>query len=151
MEQLTYAICESTGMVYSRHPHKGLAVPVYQFAEFGKDGDFTGEMPIKLEHFSPHEITSWWELEWTKKVPAAVKNKHRAFWGMPPLPEFELTGLSDEPVELPKGCTSTEAAALLRFEGMEPRHIAKRVGGEVYLKETKETPRLYPQIQAVAH
>ena len=86
MNRITYAINRRDGFVISRIGSE-LAWPVYQFSEFGKDGDFTGEIPIALEQLSVYEaVTEWKDLLWTKKIPVEIKNLHRVFWGMKPLP-----------------------------------------------------------------
>src|SRR5690349_3876174 len=86
MNTLTYAITPD-GIVYSRLGEY-MAFPVIDFAEFGKDGDFTGPMPYHMEKCKIHELgTSHFTLEYTKKIPVSIKNEHRAFWGMKPLRE----------------------------------------------------------------
>ena len=84
LRTIQYAM-HSDGYVVSR-VGPDLAWPVFQFADYGKDGDFTRPIPVKLEQvaaiFCRHEYPL---LRWTKKIPVAVKNEHRAFWGMKPL------------------------------------------------------------------
>lgn len=83
MKYLTYAINREDGMVYSRCGSE-YAVPVLQFADFGSDGNFTGPIPVKLEKVQ--HLYGRGSLVWTKKVPVRLKNRHRKFWGMKPLP-----------------------------------------------------------------
>jgi len=83
--RIQYSIdCES-GLVYSQVRGEGWAIPVYQFADFGNDGDFTGEIPMKLEKFSHLSGSDYHGLIHTRKIPVELKNLHRTFWGMKPL------------------------------------------------------------------
>ena len=90
MKQLLYRVDRETGLVWSQMVIGGFtdgwAVPAYQFDEFGTDGDFRGPIPVKLERFSHRDIClSSPNLIYTKKIPVALKNPHRKFWGMKPL------------------------------------------------------------------
>jgi hypothetical protein len=79
---ITYAVEEETGLVYSRVGAE-IAVPVLQYERIGKGGDFTGPLEYELEKFGVHELCGAWNtLRWTKKIPVALKNRHREFWGM---------------------------------------------------------------------
>lgn len=86
MKTITYAISPNGGLVYSRVDSE-VAIPVYQFDEFGKDGDFSGPIPMKLERFPVFSLdgAEWNGLKWTRKIPVEIKNRHRKFWGMKPL------------------------------------------------------------------
>ena len=77
---IQYAYNRDDGLVISRVGSE-LAIPVYQYADFGNDGDFTGEIPMQLERFDLFAIT-WRDYTWTRKVPTELKNRHRQFWGM---------------------------------------------------------------------
>lgn len=93
MKTITYAI-DGRGRVCSRVGDElAIAVLDYDAIGMGGDGfmpgDFSGPIHYNLEK---HPISSlhsedWALLEWTKKVPVEIKNKHRAFWGMPLLRE----------------------------------------------------------------
>jgi len=89
---ITYAVNDD-GTVYSRVDSE-IAVPVLDFDGIGQGGDgfakgnFNGPMRYNLEKFSVHSLAGreWACLRWTKKIPVALKNLHRKFWGMKPLP-----------------------------------------------------------------
>lgn len=79
---ITYAVEEETGLVYSRVGAE-IAVPVLQYERIGKGGDFTAPLEYELEKFGVSELRGEWNtLRWTRKIPVALKNKHREFWGM---------------------------------------------------------------------
>jgi hypothetical protein len=86
---ITYAIEEDTGLVYSRVGDQ-VAVPVLDFEAIGqggdgyKPGDFRGPTRYNLEKCSVYEV-GFGSLRWTRNIPVAVKNRHREFWGFPPL------------------------------------------------------------------
>ena len=80
---ITYAVDRETGWIISRVGSE-IAHPVYQFGDFGTDGDFTGMIPVKLETFSIYSDSfrrNWNQYRWTKKIPVETKNLHRAYWG----------------------------------------------------------------------
>ncbi len=82
---ITYAINKDDGMVYSRVGSE-IAYPVLQFDKIGQGGDFTGPIEYQLEKSSVFSLAGEWsQLRFTKKIPADIKNRHRAFWGMKPL------------------------------------------------------------------
>ena len=84
MRSIHYRIDRDTGMVWSQVFGEGWAIPVYQFSDFGNDGDFTGEIPVKLEKFDTFAVSCRLmdSLIYTKKIPREIKNCHRKFWGM---------------------------------------------------------------------
>ena len=85
--RIRYCIDEE-GFVYSEMSNReGWAIPVYQFADFGNDGDLTGKIPMELEKFedSIRHSLPWNTLKFTRKIPVDLKNRHREFWGMKPL------------------------------------------------------------------
>lgn len=97
MKQICYAVDDEDGLIYSRVGDQ-VAVPVLDFAGIGmggveketgkvfEKGNFQGPTNYNLEKFPLHSLSpSWGNLRWTKKIPTAVKNLHRAFWGMKPL------------------------------------------------------------------
>ncbi len=82
---ITYAINRNDDMVYSRVGSE-IAYPVLQFDKIGQNGDFTGPLEYQLEKSSVNSLAGEWsQLRFTKKIPADIKNRHRAFWGMKPL------------------------------------------------------------------
>lgn len=66
---IQYAIENPTGVVISRVGSE-IAYPARR----------------RLEKLSVYALApSWRAYRWTRKIPRALKNRHRKFWGMPPL------------------------------------------------------------------
>jgi hypothetical protein len=90
---IQYAVSRDDGTVWSRVASE-IACPVLDFEAIGQGGDgfakgdFNGPINHHLEKFPVHTVSrgEWACLKWTKKVPVALKNLHRKFWGMKPLP-----------------------------------------------------------------
>jgi len=92
MRRLTFAVMED-GLVLSRliPAEDGLCIafPVLDYDGIGKDeagnfsGDFTGPLTYNLEKMGIEAIYGL-VSHWTKKIPLAIKNEHRTFWGMKP-------------------------------------------------------------------
>jgi hypothetical protein len=81
---ITYCIDEG-GAVYSRVGSE-IAFPEIQYESMTPENSFT-PAPSVLTKGSIHDLSSQWDcLTWTKKIPVAIKNIHRAFWGMKALP-----------------------------------------------------------------
>ena len=79
---ITYAIDTDSGMVVSRVGGE-IAWPILQWDRIGVDGDFTKPLEYALETIPVLSVGSAWRaLHWTRKVPVAIKNRHRVFWGM---------------------------------------------------------------------
>lgn len=86
MNNIQYAIHREDGLVISRVGNE-VAWPVMDFEGIGKGGDYRKPIDYNLEKMNVHSIGREWQmLVWTKYVPTELKNKHRAFWGMKPLP-----------------------------------------------------------------
>ena len=87
MRIITYAFNEN-GHVYSRltcdgHT-EGYAVPVIDFEGMNPSNNFG--MMYDLTKFPYISRNTWDSLTWTKKISMAMKNVHRLFWRMKPLP-----------------------------------------------------------------
>lgn len=83
---ITYAV-DKDGMVVSRVGSE-VAFPVLNYEGMKPENNFG--LVYHLGKGSVHNLLPYWEeLRWTKKIPVAVKNLHRAFWGMKPLPNKE--------------------------------------------------------------
>lgn len=93
MRVITYGVERDTGLVYSRVDSE-CAGPVLDFEAIGQGGDgyepgdFRGPMNYKLEKMSVYDVYPY--CRWTKKIPVAVKNLHREFWGFKPLKEKNI-------------------------------------------------------------
>lgn len=80
---ITYAIHKDDGLVISRVGSE-LAWPTLQYEDMKPENNF--ETSYKLERATLQEASSDWpRLEWTKKIPRDLKNRHREFWGLPPI------------------------------------------------------------------
>mgnify|MGYP001598281909 CR=1 FL=1 len=77
---ITYAVDRDDGMVWSRVGSQ-VALPMLQWDSMTPENGFTPD--YALEAFGVTDLAGCWpRLKWTKKVPTAIKNRHRAFWGM---------------------------------------------------------------------
>lgn len=92
MRNIQYAFHRDDGSVISRVGSE-VAWPVLDFMAIGRGGggfepgNFHGPMNYNLARKSVHGIGREWDrLVWTKYVPTQLKNLHREFWGMKPLP-----------------------------------------------------------------
>jgi len=91
MRHLMYAVDLDTGEVWSRLEgdpavaDMKVAVPVLEYEKIGEGGDFTKPLTYHLERMSITALIHA-RLRWTRKVPLAVRNLHREFWGMSGLP-----------------------------------------------------------------
>ena len=87
---IMYAVDCDTGQWWSRvegHATAGnrkVAVPVLDYDRIREGGDFSKPLVYHLEAMGIDALFHT-DLRWTRKVPVAVKNMHRAFWGMAPL------------------------------------------------------------------
>lgn len=94
MRTITYAVDLDTGQVWSRLEadpsvkEQKLAVPVLEYDKIGEGGDFTKPLTYCLERMSITALIHA-RLKWTRKVPVEIKNQHRRFWGLKPLPISE--------------------------------------------------------------
>ena len=80
--RIQYALDLDTGTVWSRVGDE-VAVPVLDFAGMLPENGW--EMNYNLEKMKVHDIVRGTALQWTRKIPMAIKNLHRKFWGMKPL------------------------------------------------------------------
>ena len=87
MRIITYAIDHYTGLVYSEvreHGRSlGIAIPVLDFEGMTPENNF--QTTYNLEKYPAHQAYVGTDLVWTRKIPNALKNIHRQFWGMKPL------------------------------------------------------------------
>jgi hypothetical protein len=85
-KSITYAVAMDSGLVVSRVGSE-LAWPVLDYDHLTPANGF--ESRYRLEKIGVMETPRfcWDMLRWTKKVPTAIKNLHREFWGMKPLKE----------------------------------------------------------------
>ena len=81
MNTIAYAVDLDTGLTYSRRG-KSVAVPVLQYDAMGPDNNFATSYALESAPVSSLSRRCWNGLHWTKRLPIAVKNAHRAFWGM---------------------------------------------------------------------
>ena len=83
MSTITYAIDPDTGFVWSRIGSH-VAIPVLDYGKMTPANNFTPTYHLeKFDVFST--IPSINYVKWTRKIPTAIKNQHRRFWGFKPL------------------------------------------------------------------
>lgn len=86
MNHIQYAIHREEKMVISRVGDE-VAWPILNYEKIGQGGDYRAPLEYNLEKCSVRSIGREWDmLVWTKYIPTAMKNDHREFWGMKPLP-----------------------------------------------------------------
>ena len=80
---LTYAIDVHSGQIISRIGSE-VAIPVLDYEDMTPENNFiAGSTLTKFPVFAI--VNVWDNFEWTRKIPAEIKNIHRQFWGMKPL------------------------------------------------------------------
>lgn len=89
-KRITYAIDLELGFVWSRYEDQ-LAIPILDFAGMKPENNW--QMNYDLEK-CPLNSMYHAQLKWTRKIPIAIKNMHRKFWGMPLL---KITNCGDCP------------------------------------------------------
>lgn len=82
MKNITYAYDES-GVVYSFYNGE-CALPVLDFEGMTPENNFQAR--YMLQRFSIYDVRDT-KLTRTKTIPIALKNRHRAFWGLKPIKE----------------------------------------------------------------
>ena len=75
---ITYAIDKVSGMVFSQVGRE-IAVPVLDYEGMTPENNF--QTKYYLEAVPALSAYIGTDLRWTRKVPNALKNLHRAFWG----------------------------------------------------------------------
>lgn len=80
MQTIQYAIDTETGLVISRVGSE-LAWPILDYDGMWPDNNYT--MKYHLEKLSITASYCRNLLKWTRKIPKAIKNTHREFWGFP--------------------------------------------------------------------
>ena len=86
MPNIRYAFRREDGLVVSLCGNE-FAWPVLDFEAIGKEGDYTQPFQYNLEKIKVLDMgIDFPLLVWTRFVPANVKNVHREFWGLKPLP-----------------------------------------------------------------
>lgn len=83
-KRIQYAIDKENGLVYSRIESE-IAIPILDFKEMTPENNW--KMGYNLEKCNVIELvqSGWSNLIWTRKIPIAIKNVHRVYWGMKPL------------------------------------------------------------------
>lgn len=80
---IQYGIDRETGLVWSRMGSM-IALPVLQYNQMLPENNF--QTHYALEKFTVIELVgSLGLIQWTRKIPAHIKNFHREFWGMKPI------------------------------------------------------------------
>ena len=86
MKTIQYAIDRETGLIVSRVGSE-LAWPILGYDSMKPENNY--RMGYYLEKMDVLDVAgqTWSMLKWTRKIPIALKNLHRTFWGMKLLPE----------------------------------------------------------------
>lgn len=79
---ITYAIDKYTGLVFSQVGHE-MAVPVLDFDYMKPGNNFETRYTLQTVPVLAAHIGTLFKF--TRKIPNAVKNIHREYWGMKPL------------------------------------------------------------------
>lgn len=83
MRTIQYAVDIETGLVISRVGNE-LAWPILDYEGMTSENGY--KMNYYLEKVSVFSVAGCMDmLKWTRKIPVALKNKHRKFWGFPEL------------------------------------------------------------------
>jgi len=80
---IQYFIDRDTGEVGSRFGNE-IAVAILEFDKIGKDGDYTKPLTYHLERMPIMESVGLNAI-WTRKLPLAIRNEQRQFWGLKPV------------------------------------------------------------------
>ncbi len=81
---IQYGVDKDTGLVISR-VNSEVAIPILDYGAMTPDNNF--KMDYHLEKAGVLSLAgyAWNCIKWTRKIPTALKNRHRFFWGMKPL------------------------------------------------------------------
>lgn len=82
-KQITYAI-DHEGMTFSRVENE-IATGVLDYERMTPENRYATHFNMEKFPLTAMAGRQWQSLFWTKKLPLAVKNQHRAFWEMIPL------------------------------------------------------------------
>ena len=85
MRSISYGIAQDGAALVSRVGSE-IAWPILDYEGMTPANNFA--MHYNLERFSVFSLAGpdYANIRWTRKIPIDLKNKHRAFWGMKPLP-----------------------------------------------------------------
>lgn len=85
MKTIQYAIDPDNLNVVSRCGVY-VAYPCLDFGKMTPENGYKEAFYLDKFHIFDYCQTTWFNsLKWTKKIPVAVKNEHRKFWGMKPI------------------------------------------------------------------
>ena len=90
MKTIKYGIDRDTGLVWSRVGSE-VAIPVLQYDKMIPQNNF--QPTYELEKMDVIEVAgqAYDSVEWTRKIPVELKNRHRKFWGMKKLTQKTKT------------------------------------------------------------
>ena len=81
MKTIQYAIDNETGLVWSRVGSE-IAYPVLAYDQMTPENNFTAPLILEKDDVIHFSGRVWTGLKWTRKIPKAIKNEHRKFWGV---------------------------------------------------------------------
>lgn len=82
IKNIIYGIDLDTGQIVSRCD-QDVALPVLDFEGMTPETHF--EMKYGMEKHNIYDVLPHMNVQWTRKIPNAIKNIHRQFHGMKPL------------------------------------------------------------------
>ncbi len=92
MRTIMYGIDGDTGLVWSRVGSE-VAIPVLQYDQMTPENNFQPIYELEKMDVIQTAGQAYNSVKWTRKIPVELKNRHRKFWGMKPLPEKAETHL----------------------------------------------------------
>lgn len=81
-KRVYYGIDLHTGFIFSRFQGQ-LAIHIIDFEGMKPENNF--QMKTYLEKFPDQQALMHMPHVFTRKIPVAIKNQHRVFWGLKPL------------------------------------------------------------------
>ncbi len=84
--RIQYGVDQDTGLIVSRVGDE-VAWPILDYDGMTAADGFATRYNLERLPLFDMVGRTWDAIRWTRKVPVAIKNRHREFWGMRPLPE----------------------------------------------------------------
>ena len=86
LRQITYAIDPDTGLCISRFGDRS-AWPILNWEDMLPENNFATSYYLEDDSIFDCLPRVWRGLHWTRRIPVAIKNIHREFWGFKLLKE----------------------------------------------------------------
>jgi len=85
MRTINYGIDTATGLVWSRVGSE-VAIPILQYDQMTPENNFQTVYELEKMDVVQTAGRAYNSVKWTRKIPTELKNRHREFWGLKPLP-----------------------------------------------------------------